>query len=126
MVGDGARELVRRLLAASALDVPLDNALERFLEEYNRRLVATTRPYDGIVEMLDRVATIARLAVLTNKPEHATRRLLAALDLDRFFLGCHRRRHRRGAEAGSCGIALARSTRRAALDTRLDGWRLRC
>ena len=85
MVGDGARELVRRLLAASALDVPLDNALERFLEEYNRRLVATTRPYDGIVEMLDRVATIARLAVLTNKPEHATRRLLAALDLDRYF-----------------------------------------
>ena len=85
MVGDGARELVRRLLAASAVDVPLDSALEKFLEEYDRRLVATTRPYDGIVEMLDRVATIARLAVLTNKPEHATRRLLAALDLDRYF-----------------------------------------
>ena len=85
MVGDGARELVRRLLAASALHVPLDSALERFLEEYDRRLVATTRPYDGTVEMLDRVATIARLAVLTNKPEYATTRLLAALDLNRYF-----------------------------------------
>ena len=32
MVGDGARELVRRLLEACALDVPLDDALARFLE----------------------------------------------------------------------------------------------
>jgi len=85
MVGDGARELVRRLLAASALHVPLDSALERFLEEYDRRLVATTRPYDGTVEMLDRVGAIARLAVLTNKPKYATTRLLAALDLGRYF-----------------------------------------
>ena len=33
MVGDGARELVRRLLEACALDVPLDDALARFLAE---------------------------------------------------------------------------------------------
>jgi len=85
MVGDGARELVRRLLAARALDVPLDDALARFLEEYNGRLVATTRPYDGVVEMLHQVFANARLAVLTNKPEYATKTLLHALDLQRFF-----------------------------------------
>jgi phosphoglycolate phosphatase len=85
MVGDGARELVRRLLTASALDVPLDDALARFLREYNDRLLATTRPYDGVVEMLARVSPIARLAVLTNKPEYATRRLLDSLELARFF-----------------------------------------
>jgi phosphoglycolate phosphatase len=85
MVGDGARELVRRLLAACDLDVPLDDALERFLREYNTRLVATTRPYEGVVDMLDHVSGIARLAVLTNKPEYATKRLLGSLDLERFF-----------------------------------------
>jgi phosphoglycolate phosphatase len=85
MVGDGARELVRRLLAAYSLDVPLDDALKRFLDEYNLRLVATTRPYDGIVEMLEHLSTIARLAVLTNKPEYASKRLLTELHLERFF-----------------------------------------
>ena len=85
MVGDGARELVRRLLEACALDVPLDDALARFLEAYNDRLIATTRPYDGVIDMLEHVSRIARLAVLTNKPEYATRRLLNALDLERFF-----------------------------------------
>jgi phosphoglycolate phosphatase len=85
MVGDGARELVRRLLAACALDVPLDDAMSRFLREYDDRLTANTRPYDGVVEMLERVSCVAHLAVLTNKPEDAARRLLAAFDLERFF-----------------------------------------
>jgi phosphoglycolate phosphatase len=85
MVGDGARELVRRLLAACALDVPLDGALSRFLREYNDRLVATTRPYDGVIEMLEQVSRVAHLAVLTNKPEYATKRLLNSFDLERFF-----------------------------------------
>jgi phosphoglycolate phosphatase len=85
MVGDGARELVRRLLAACALDVPLDDAMARFLREYDDRLIANTRPYDGVVEMLERVSCVAHLAVLTNKPEDAARRLLAAFDLERFF-----------------------------------------
>jgi phosphoglycolate phosphatase len=85
MVGDGARELVRRLLAASGLEAPLDEALAIFLREYNDRLLATTRPYDGVIEMLSRLLPLARLAVLTNKPEYATRRLLDALDLAPFF-----------------------------------------
>ena len=87
MVGDGARELVRRLLAACALDVPLDDAMARFLREYDDRLTANTRPYDGVVEMLERVSCVAHLAVLTNKPGDAARRLLAAFDLERFFTG---------------------------------------
>src|SRR4030095_16936769 len=47
MVGDGARELVRRLMAAAGIDTPLDEALAEFLECYDQRLLATTRPYDG-------------------------------------------------------------------------------
>jgi phosphoglycolate phosphatase len=85
MVGDGARELVRRLLAASNLDLPLDDALVAFLREYDAVLLATTRPYEGVIEALERISTKARLALLTNKPEYATNRLLDGLGLRRFF-----------------------------------------
>ena len=85
MVGDGARELVRRLLAAGRLAVPLNHALGRFIALYDARLTATTKPYEGVVEMLDAAFERARLAVLTNKPERATLRLLEALGLRKYF-----------------------------------------
>ncbi len=85
MVGDGARELVRRLLAASNLDVPLNDALIAFLREYDTRLLATTRPYEGVIEALERISMKSGLALLTNKPEYATNRLLDGLGLRRFF-----------------------------------------
>ena len=55
MVGDGARELVRRLIAAAGIDTPLDEALANFLECYDQRLLATTRPYDGVFATLGEV-----------------------------------------------------------------------
>jgi phosphoglycolate phosphatase len=85
MVGDGARELVRRLLEQGRVGVPLNHALARFLALYDVRLTATTRPYEGVIDMLERVAPVAGLAVLTNKPERASHKLLAALGLDRYF-----------------------------------------
>ena len=85
MVGDGARELVRRLVASGGVTASLDEALAQFLECYDRRLLATTRPYDGVFTMLDALSAGARLAVLTNKPEAATERLLEGLDLRGYF-----------------------------------------
>ena len=85
MVGDGARELVRRLLAAAQLAVPVDDALARFLDFYDERLLATTRPYDGTLGTLERLGAAARLAVLTNKPEAASLRLLEGLGLLHYF-----------------------------------------
>ena len=85
MVGDGARELVRRLLAAAGIDAVLDEALAHFLDCYDQRLLATTRPYDGVFATLEALAPQARLAVLTNKPDAATRRLLEGLELLRYF-----------------------------------------
>ena len=85
MVGDGARELVRRLIEAGGVNAPLEEALGRFLECYDQRLLATTRPYDGVFTMLDALKPKARLVVLTNKPEAATERLLAGLELRGYF-----------------------------------------
>lgn len=85
MVGDGARELVRRLIAASDLQVSLEEALQRFLACYDERMLATTRPYDGVITTLEALNPIAHLAVLTNKPEAASRRLLEGLELAHYF-----------------------------------------
>lgn len=85
MVGEGARVLVGRVLAAAHVEADLDEALERFLLIYDRHLVDHTTLYPGIVETLDALEGITRLAVLTNKPQQHTERLLEALDLRRFF-----------------------------------------
>jgi phosphoglycolate phosphatase len=84
MVGDGAAVLVARTFAAARAPVPPD-ALERFLEVYSRRLVRFTRPYQGIPELLERLAERAVLAVLTNKPAGATVSILEHFRLTRFF-----------------------------------------
>jgi len=84
MVGEGARVLVERALAASGLAPaipPIDEALDRFRSNYDRRLVEHTRPYPGIVDVVQAAARRAPVAVLTNKPEAPTRRLLEAFDL---------------------------------------------
>lgn len=84
MVGNGAATLVARAFAASGAEPPSD-ALDRFLAIYNTRLLAHTRPYPQMVDVLAALGTRASLAVLTNKPLAATRLILAGLDLARFF-----------------------------------------
>ena len=84
MVGDGAARLVARAFIASGIEPPAD-ALERYLAFYDERLLNHTRPYDGIPDVLDALGRRASLAVLTNKPLAATRRILDGLDLSRHF-----------------------------------------
>jgi phosphoglycolate phosphatase len=85
MVGEGASVLVRRTLSAAGVDPERPDALPRFLEIYERRLLDTTVPYPGIEDMLAIAARRARLSVLTNKPLPASRRILDALGLSRYF-----------------------------------------
>jgi phosphoglycolate phosphatase len=69
MVGEGAKLLITRVLAAARVTAPIDEALERFLVIYHRRLVDHTRPYAGVVDTLHALAAAGcQLAVLTNKP----------------------------------------------------------
>lgn len=85
MVGDGAAKLVARAFRAAAIDPPLGEALGAFLAIYDRRLLNHTVAYPGIAAALEAVAPMARLAVLTNKPQRHTDRLLDALGLARWF-----------------------------------------
>jgi phosphoglycolate phosphatase len=83
MVGDGAARLVAR--ACAAVGIAPRDALPRFIEIYDSRLLAHTRPYEGIPEVIAQLGRGAPLAVLTNKPLGATRKILAGVGLDRFF-----------------------------------------
>jgi phosphoglycolate phosphatase len=102
MVGEGAAVLVQRALrAARVKGLPAEagsyedtdfvasgfsrKALERFLAIYNARLLNHTVPYDGIPAAVRAAGRDARLAVLTNKPAHATDRILEGLGLRTLF-----------------------------------------
>jgi phosphoglycolate phosphatase len=87
MISDGAAKLVERGFAATGgLPAALPSLVERFLAIYEPNIAETSRPFPGVVETLERLkAAGLRLGVCTNKPDEATRRLLAALDLSRHF-----------------------------------------
>jgi phosphoglycolate phosphatase len=71
LVGDGARALVERALPAHAR-AEIDDALRHYKARYRTHLVVRSRPYDGIVPMLEALASRgAALAVVTNKPHDA-------------------------------------------------------
>jgi phosphoglycolate phosphatase len=84
MVGEGAATLVSRVFAAAGVSQPAD-ALTRFLTIYDTRLVNHTRPYEGMADTLTALSSRASLAVLTNKPLEATRKILDGLQLSTFF-----------------------------------------
>ena len=85
MVGEGAKVLVARALDAAGLGADVTDALTRFREIYDRRLLVHTRPYEGIEQVVSSLAKGHTLAVLTNKPEAPSRRLLDAFGLAPYF-----------------------------------------
>jgi phosphoglycolate phosphatase len=85
MVGDGAGLLVRRALAAAAIEADPRAALRAFLDIYDRRLLSHTTAYPGMREALALASRRARFSVLTNKPEGPALRLLDRLRLSEFF-----------------------------------------
>jgi phosphoglycolate phosphatase len=84
MVGDGARVLVERALAAAGLVDPGD-ALARFLEIYDSRLLNHTKPYAGVEAAIEAARRVARVTMLTNKPLHHTARIVDALGWSPLF-----------------------------------------
>ena len=84
MIGEGAKVLVRRALAAAG--IAEDNeAIGRFLDIYDRRLLNHTRPYAGITDVVRAARQHARVAVLTNKPLEPSEKVLAGLGMRELF-----------------------------------------
>jgi phosphoglycolate phosphatase len=86
MIGDGIAALLRRALAARGrAEEPA--LLAGFAADYAAHCAELTRPYPGVPELLDTLQAQGwRVALCTNKPEAATRALLAALGLLHHFV----------------------------------------
>jgi phosphoglycolate phosphatase len=87
MIGDGVLKLVERaLIAANGDPEQRDFLLPRFLAIYQANPAALTRCYPGVLETLNALRHKGfRLAVVTNKPVFATKKILEALSLAEFF-----------------------------------------
>ena len=85
MIGDGAAQLVGRVLVTAGFETPPPGALERYLAIYERRVLDHTHVYPGMIDVLDALAPFNTLALLTNKPAVSAARVVGHLGLDRYF-----------------------------------------
>lgn len=89
LVGHGALALLRHGFQEAG--APWDEAdapalLEEFLADYIQNIAEFSRPYDGVIETLERLAARgAVLCVATNKRTDLSVALIAALDMTRHF-----------------------------------------
>ncbi|MCW8130099.1 MAG: HAD-IA family hydrolase [Planctomycetota bacterium] len=82
-VGDGVTKLIERAVPEAALRA---RAAELFRAYYGAHLTDATRPYDGIVEVLEAIrAHGGRAAVVTNKPHAFAVPILEGLGLAGYF-----------------------------------------
>lgn len=82
MVGHGARRLLENGLAATGDVTPalVEAGVAPFLEYYAGHIADGSRPYPGVERALDRLAARgSRLAICTNKPQHLSDALVAAM-----------------------------------------------
>jgi phosphoglycolate phosphatase len=85
MVGEGARVLIERAVGEELPAAEIGPALRCYLAEYDAVLLDTTRPYPGVPEMLAALAGSFPLALLSNKGEASSRRILEGLGLAPLF-----------------------------------------
>jgi phosphoglycolate phosphatase len=72
-VGYGVDELARRAMPAGSSSEDVMRCVGRFREIYNEHYKDSSRPYDGIPEMLDELTKLnIPFAILSNKPEDFT------------------------------------------------------
>jgi phosphoglycolate phosphatase len=86
MIGDGARALVERALAATGTATDFEAAHQHFLQLYEAAPAKLSRLYRGVETTLESLrASGARLALCTNKPQSATLRVLEAFGIATSF-----------------------------------------
>lgn len=85
-IGWGVNMLLRKLMPGID-DKTLDTARQRFLAFYGARLMDETRPYPGVLDTLKYLRKSGKkLAILTNKPEEMSRRIIKELGLESAFI----------------------------------------
>ena len=80
-VGNGITKLVQRALPAEAQRQNLiQDCVQKMRQEYALHWADTTRPYPGITQLLDTLATLGiQMAILSNKPDELTQEVVRKL-----------------------------------------------
>lgn len=86
-MGNGVPTLMKRMGEACNLPADAHDArVKRFLQIYKAAPSALTRPYPGVVDLLESLsAKNMQLAVCTNKPSAPAKAILRDLGLDHYF-----------------------------------------
>ncbi len=91
-IGDGAGMLVRRALGDPEDERGVEHGLQLFLDYYRVHKLDNTYVYDGVFPSLEALGSAGgqrAMAVLTNKPVHASREICAALGLTPWFFAIY-------------------------------------
>jgi len=83
-VGDGVQKLIARSLGNTDPEQQ-KNGLQIFMQHYDAHLLDHTTLYDGVAETLKSLYGDYRLAVLTNKSEGFTNKIMQGLDVAHYF-----------------------------------------
>lgn len=83
MVGEGLTRLIEKMLGIERAAI-VPEVLDRFIGYYSEHLTDFTVPYPGVRETLARLADY-RKAVISNKRESLSKKLLEELDLAEYF-----------------------------------------
>jgi haloacid dehalogenase superfamily, subfamily IA, variant 1 with third motif having Dx(3-4)D or Dx(3-4)E len=80
-IGNGIYNLVVRALPEDVKDREfIDNCVQEMREEYSKRIIARTHPYDGITDLFDRLKELnIKMGILSNKPNEATNYVVSKL-----------------------------------------------
>lgn len=90
-IGRGVHELLKCLAPAfgeAGREADLESAVDRFKARYNERPVRETSPFPGVQDMLEGPLRSFKKAIVTNKPQDITDRILKELSLEPFFDIC--------------------------------------
>lgn len=86
-VGNGAERLIRQALPGRSDDPDMEKILPYYKTYYAAHSRKKTAPYEGILEALEQVRREFPVAVVTNKPDQAAKRLCAEFFGDVYALG---------------------------------------
>ena len=78
-VGNGAEVLIRLALPGKEDDPPVEQVLASYKEYYAAHSQIKTKPYDGILEALEAISGKHKVAIVSNKPDKATKLLAQQL-----------------------------------------------
>ena len=76
-VGNGVRRLMRQAVPTTATDAQMEEVLRYYHDYYEAHCQIKTRPYDGIVEILQQLGKRYPVAIVSNKPDGAVKILAA-------------------------------------------------